>query len=178
MDILSLLSSQQAVSGEQIASRLGISRAAVHKRILKLRKQGYSIVGRKNYGYSLISRPDLLTPEEIRVHLKPSCAMGRNIYYFPLTESTQITAKELASCGASEGSVVIAEEQSAGYGRMQRKWASPKGGIWLSLILRPVLQPDAVVHITFIMSMALCRASAPRLEQCILFGGRPPSSLA
>jgi BirA family biotin operon repressor/biotin-[acetyl-CoA-carboxylase] ligase len=157
MDILTILAEKEHSSGEDMAARLGISRAAVHKRIQKLREKGYCIRGEKNSGYSLVSRPDLLLPEELRRYLDKTNLIKKIIYNTEIP-STQITAKEHAGEPDSDGTLVIAERQTMPYGRMRRQWFASEGGIWFSLVLKPALLPDRIPHMTFVMSLALTRA--------------------
>jgi len=158
MNLLSLLSARSAVSGEEIARLMKISRAAVHKKILQLRKQGYSITGKRNIGYSLISRPDKITREELLSVLPAASMFAGDINFYENTPSTQAKARERADAGAPEGTVVIAERQSGAYGRLGRAWASPEKGIWFSLLLRPPLTPENVSRVTLLCSLAVCRA--------------------
>jgi len=159
-EILKYLKEKEYISGELLAQKLGISRVAVWKQIQKIKKMGYRIASEKNLGYCLISRPDILLPQEIQNNLSTSY-IGKNIYYFPELESTNIMAKEKALLGAkkiNEGTVIIAEEQSAGKGRLGRKWFSPRGGIWLSIILFPQLLPSYIPRITLMTAVVLVKA--------------------
>jgi BirA family biotin operon repressor/biotin-[acetyl-CoA-carboxylase] ligase len=159
MNILDALSKKRFISGQEIARSLNISRAAVHKQINKLRTQGYEIVGEKRKGYSLVSRVDLLLPGEIafyRSSARSSAAI--HCLHFETIASTQSTAKDLAQAGSPEGTLVIAERQSASYGRLRREWVSPRGGIWFSLILTPVFQPEKVPQLNLVLSMAISRS--------------------
>ena len=159
-EILKYLKEKEYISGELLAQKLGISRVAVWKQIQKIKKMGYRIASEKNLGYCLISRPDILLPQEIQNNL-PTSYIGKNIYYFPELESTNIMAKEKALLGAkkiNEGTVIIAEEQSAGKGRLGRKWFSPRGGIWLSIILFPQLLPSYIPRITLMTAVVLVKA--------------------
>ncbi|MCG2728306.1 MAG: biotin--[acetyl-CoA-carboxylase] ligase [Candidatus Methanoperedenaceae archaeon] len=108
-----------------------------------------------NIGYSLISTPDLLTPGEIKAGLKTD-VIGKAIHYFKETESTNIIAREIAS-SVEEGTVVIAESQTGGRGRLGRKWLSPEGGIWLSIILKPRIQPLYAPRITLLAGVAVAK---------------------
>jgi BirA family biotin operon repressor/biotin-[acetyl-CoA-carboxylase] ligase len=157
MGILSILSSKEYISGQKIAGYLGVSRAAVHKQILKLKKQGYIIKGHKNLGYLLSSKPDLITPEELNLILGENFIFTRQVIYREEFVSTQIAAKKLAEDKLGEGTLVICERQTGAYGRLQRPWAAPQGGLWFSLILRPNILPDKVPQITLAMSIAITR---------------------
>ncbi len=141
------------VSGEELAHELAVSRAAVWKHIQVLRAEGYMIESSTNLGYSLASTPDLLTPTAIKAGLKTQI-IGRNIQYFKETESTNIIAREIAG-SVEEGTVVIAESQTGGRGRMGRKWISPEGGIWLSIIIKPKIQPLYASRITLLAGVSV-----------------------
>jgi len=159
-DILKYLKEKNHVSGEILAKKLGISRVAVWKQIQKLKDMGYKITSDQNLGYCLVSRPDLLLPQEIQRGLSTNY-IGKEIYYFPELKSTNIIAKEKASHraeGIDEGTLIIAERQSAGKGRLGREWFSPAGGIWLSIILFPQLSPSYISRITLMTAVAVIKA--------------------
>ncbi|GAH61143.1 unnamed protein product, partial [marine sediment metagenome] len=108
----------------------------------------------------MISRPDLLLPQEIQRGLSTSY-IGKEIYYFPELKSTNIIAKEKALHGAegiNEGTLIIAERQSAGKGRLGREWFSPAGGIWFSIILYPQISPSYISRITLMTAVAAVKA--------------------
>lgn len=159
-DILKFLREKEYVSGEVLAHKLNISRVAIWKQIQRLKDTGYKIISDQNLGYCLISRPDLLLPQEIQRGLSTNY-IGKEIYYFPELKSTNIIAKEKALHGAEEigeGTLIIAERQSAGKGRLGRKWFSPAGGIWLSVILYPQLSPSYISRITLMTAVAAVKA--------------------
>ena len=146
------------ISGEDIASKLGVSRTAVWKHIKDLRKSGYDIVSRVKSGYMLKETPDLLLPAEVKNGLNTK-EFGKEIVYFTEIESTNEEAKTLAANGAVEGTVVVAEEQGAGKGRLQRKFYSPFGkGIWFSIILRPKILPQDAPKCTLLAAVAVAKA--------------------
>jgi len=159
-DILKFLREKEYVSGEVLANKLSISRVAIWKQIQKLKDIGYKIISDQNLGYCLVSRPDLLLPQEIQRGLSTSY-IGKEIYYFPELKSTNIIAKEKALHGAegiNEGTLIIAERQSAGKGRLGREWFSPAGGIWFSIILYPQLSPSYISRITLMTAVAVVKA--------------------
>ncbi|MBA7541511.1 Bifunctional ligase/repressor BirA [subsurface metagenome] len=159
-DILKFLRDKEYVSGEVLAQKLGISRVAVWKQIQKLKDMGYKITSDQNLGYCLVSRPDLLLPQEIQRGLSTNY-VGKKIYYFPELKSTNIMAKEKAlhrAEGIDEGTLIIAERQSAGKGRLGREWFSPVGGIWFSIILYPQLSPSYISRITLMTAVAVVKA--------------------
>lgn len=159
-DILKFLRDKEYVSGEVLAQKLGISRVAVWKQIQKLKNMEYKITADQNLGYCLVSRPDLLLPQEIQRGLSTNY-VGKEIYYFPELKSTNIRAKEKALHGAeeiSEGTLIVAERQSAGKGRLGREWFSPVGGIWFSVILYPQLSPSYISRITLMTAVAVVKS--------------------
>jgi len=135
--ILSLL--KNYISGKKIAKEMGISRTSVYRKIEKLRNMGYEIESKKGVGYKLISKPDIPYPHEIKPKTK---IIGKNIFYFKNLSSTNEFARKMVQKGAKEGTVIIAEEQTEGRGRKGRKWFSPPGGLWFSIILYPSLPPE------------------------------------
>ncbi|MCB4792361.1 MAG: biotin--[acetyl-CoA-carboxylase] ligase [Elusimicrobia bacterium] len=157
MSILDILSSAKYVSGQKIAKELGLSRAAVHKQVLKLKNLGYEIKSKKNLGYFLVSKPGLLTAEEIKHLLPRDFKFCKTIIYRNEVSSTQLVAKKLAEQGMDEGTLVICEKQTSAYGRLQRHWSAPDGGVWFSLILKPRLLPEKVPQITLAMSISIAR---------------------
>ncbi len=102
-----------------------------------------------------IGTPDRLTPGEIKPGLKTNI-IGKEIKYFKETESTNIIAREIAR-SVKEGTVIIAESQTHGRGRMGRKWISPEGGLWLSIILKPEIEPLHAPRITFLAGLAVAK---------------------
>lgn len=146
------------ISGEEISKNYGISRAAIWKHIKKLKEEGYEIESITNSGYKLISCPDLLTYEEVSEHLNTKY-IGRKLVHFDTIDSTNKKAKELASQGEQEGTVVVSETQTLGKGRFQRKWSDPKGkSILMSIILKPKVEPSDIAVVTLIAAAAVCKA--------------------
>ena len=150
-----ILSKGKRVSGERLAHELSVSRTAIWKHVNALREEGYMIESSTNLGYSLVSTTDSLTPGEIKAGLKTG-VIGKNIQYFKETESTNIIAREIAN-SVEEGTVVIAESQTQGRGRLGRKWLSPEGGIWLSIILKPRIQPLYASRITLLAGVTVAK---------------------
>lgn len=145
-------------SGEEISKRLGCSRAAIWKHIQSLKRKGYIIESRSGLGYRLLDRPDLIEPEELMVYLQTRM-FGREIRYFRTIPTTQLIAHQWAREGAKEGSLVVAEEQTAGKGRLGNRWFSPSHqGIWSSLILRPSISINEASHMTLLTSLAVYQA--------------------
>ncbi len=145
------------ISGEKLARRLGISRNAVYKHIQELRKEGYDIQACTNRGYALQVINDVLSPAEL-VRFFPM--EKEKIRIFSSLPSTNATAKEMAACGAPEGTLCIAETQTKGRGRMSRQFFSPKQtGLYMSIILRPNLDPSDALLITTLAAVAVAEAA-------------------
>ncbi len=142
-----LRASGDYVSGEALAQELGISRVSVWKHIRDLRQDSY-ILEASPKGYRLVSSPDLLLPCEF-----PS--LEQKIHHFREIGSTMDVAKELAKRGAEEGTVVVAESQSRGKGRLSREWLSPEGGIYFTVILRPKISPIYAPRINLMAAVAV-----------------------
>lgn len=143
------------ISGERLASEFSVSRSAIWKHINTLRDEGYMIESSTNLGYSLKNTPDTLTPGEIKAGLKTN-VIGKEIEYFKEIESTNVIACEIAG-SVAEGTVVIAESQTGGRGRLGRKWISPEGGVWLSIILKPKIQPSYAPRITILAGVSVAK---------------------
>ncbi len=145
-------------SGETIAEKFNVSRAAVWKHIRALRNSGYEIQSSERLGYKLNSTPDLLLPEIIQHELNAKI-IGAEIVHRDSVDSTNRLAKKLAESGAADGTVVVAEEQTGGRGRLERNFFSPKEkGIWFSLILRPKCLPKDAPKFTLLAAVAVARA--------------------
>jgi BirA family transcriptional regulator, biotin operon repressor / biotin---[acetyl-CoA-carboxylase] ligase len=158
--VLSYLSDENYITGEELSCKLGFSRVAVWKQIQKLKKLDYHISADARKGYRVISRPDILLPFEIYHNLHTKY-IGQHIFYFPLVTSTNSMAKEsLKSMNVplSEGTVMIADMQTAGRGRLGRIWYSPHGGIWLTIVLFPNLEPAYISKITLMTAVVLVRS--------------------
>src|SRR3990172_3576194 len=158
--ILKLLKENRGdyTSGTEIGKDLDLSRTAVWKHIEGLRKAGYNIEAVPSFGYKLVGSPDILTHTEIDAGLKTRY-IGKNIHAFSLTDSTNTKAFELAMHGAPEGSLVVAESQRKGKGRLGRRWESPKEvNIYTSIILRPRISPSSASQITLLAAVAAARA--------------------
>jgi BirA family biotin operon repressor/biotin-[acetyl-CoA-carboxylase] ligase len=142
------------LSGQHIADLIGCSRTAVWKHIEELRKEGFELEAVRRRGYRILKTPETITADEIRLGLKTKF-IGKSIHYKESVESTQKIAHQLILENAPEGTVVIAEEQSSGRGRMDRKWHSPKyTGIWMSLILRPNIPLIKTPQLTLLTAVA------------------------
>lgn len=147
------------ISGESIATICGVSRSAVWKAVKALKKEGYLIEGSPRRGYRLKASSDLLTQDNVLPLLRTTC-LGRTAYFHYMeTTSTNDVAKLLAREGCPHGTVVVAETQTRGRGRLGRSWLSPPGGgLYFSLVLRPNFEPPLAPRITLLAGVAVARA--------------------
>jgi len=135
------------LSGETLSEQLGTSRVSIWKHIRSLKEDGY-VIEASPRGYRLVSSPDSLLPYEFP-------GLEQRIHYFPEIGSTMDSARELAKKGAEEGTIVIAEAQTRGRGRLSREWLSPEGGIYFTLVLRPRISPAYAPRINLMASVAV-----------------------
>ncbi|AME02895.1 biotin--[acetyl-CoA-carboxylase] ligase [Selenomonas sp. oral taxon 136] len=158
-DVLELLrEAGGCVSGEKIAARLGVTRAAVWKKIAALREAGYDIASAPRSGYILRAAPDRLIEAEITKDLG-TALVGKKIICYDAVDSTNLVLKQLAHEGAEDGTVVVADSQGTGRGRMERHFFSPPGkGIWVSILLRPTFLPQDAPKCTLMVAVAVARA--------------------
>ncbi|MFA4988148.1 MAG: biotin--[acetyl-CoA-carboxylase] ligase [Candidatus Omnitrophota bacterium] len=146
------------MSGDDISSRLGISRQGLWKHIQELKDTGYDIVAVPHLGYRLESSPDRLSGLEVS-HGLDTKFIARKVHYFDYLSSTMDFAMQLGMRCEPAGSVVVAESQTKGRGRLGRSWVSPKyKGIYFSLILRPRIPPSASPVLTLLTAVSICEA--------------------
>ena len=149
-EILNLLKAEEGVlSGERLSEQLRISRVSVWKHIKKLQECGYGIISTPK-GYELIKSPDTPFPWEF-----PN--FQDRVHYFPEVDSTMDVARSLARKGADHLSIVIADRQIKGRGRLRRQWFSECGGLYFTTILRPSIAPAMSFKINFLASLLLVR---------------------
>ncbi|WP_332446888.1 biotin--[acetyl-CoA-carboxylase] ligase [Sphaerochaeta sp.] len=144
---------EQYTSGQQLAKMLGISRAAVWKAIEVLRDQGHTIEGVSNRGYRLLSLSSLLEAEKLTALLPEY-----RIHVFDTLDSTNRYAKVLATQAGGEKALVVATSQSGGRGRLGRQFFSPRGGLYLSVLLPLAFNLEAAGLITSSAAVATARA--------------------
>lgn len=145
------------VSGQRLAQRLGISRTAVWKHINSLCRDGYTIKSCGKLGYRYVGAPNKLLPLEITHGLKTEW-LGRYVVHYIQVGSTQDIAKEMVSKRVPHGTLIIAEAQTKGRGRLGRIWLSPEGqGLYFSLILRPQMSPIHAPKLTLMAGVAIAR---------------------
>ncbi len=143
------VSGNEVISGVQISSELGISRVAVWKHIKKLNEEGYEIIS-SSKGYKLKNPGDLLASfcfDNEKYH----------IHFFQKLSSTMDKAREMARTGARHLTVIVAEKQTKGRGRLNRTWLSSKGGLWFTIILKPDLPPVLSFRVNFAASLCLAK---------------------
>jgi len=154
--LLRLLSNNATIviSGARIAREIGVSRSAVWRWVEKLRELGVKVKGQAATGYFLEKVPDILTADELKRRLKGSL-FGKRIHHFFKADSTNRVAFELGHASKPEGTVVLAEEQTAGRGRAGHTWHSERAtGIYVSLLLRPKLAPVQAPLLTMMAGLS------------------------
>ncbi len=148
----------QPFSGESLAQSLGLSRTAIWNHIKSLRELGYQIEARPHVGYLLAETPDRFIADEIYARLKTE-VIGQNVLSFEAVDSTNDVASSMAEEGSREGTLILAETQRKGRGRLGREWISPKQtGLWSSLILRPEVHPSKVASLTLMAALSMMKA--------------------
>jgi BirA family biotin operon repressor/biotin-[acetyl-CoA-carboxylase] ligase len=149
-----LKGTEGTVSGGEVARALGVTRAALWKQVQSLRRMGYEIEATPRVGYRLVRAPDVPYPWELRDGLQTK-RLGQQAYHFATIGSTQDEARRLAEEGAPEGTLVVAETLGAARGRMGRAYATPPGGLWFSLLLRPRRSPEAVIALSLLSAVGV-----------------------
>ena len=148
------------LSGQDLSDVLRISRVAVWKHIKKIQELGYTVESKQKLGYKLTANSDALLPWEITSGLKTE-KIGQQAYYFDSLDSTQNQALKMSADISNNGAIIIAAKQTGGRGRSGRKWISPKGGIFLSIILHPKFD----ISITTLFPIASALALSIALEK-------------
>lgn len=148
------------ISGQQLCEQFQVSRTAVWKVINQLKEEGYQVEAVRNKGYRIIESPDVLTREELSVQIGDATRWaGQEIACFTETDSTNVRARKLGENGAAHGTLVVAEQQTAGRGRRGRGWESPAGSsIYMSLLLRPEFLPNKAPMLTIVMAYSVATA--------------------
>lgn len=173
------------VSGAELTERFAISRTGIWKHIQKLKSMGYDILSHPKEGYKLMEVPDSLAGEEIVPNIETAW-MGRSYHYLEKTESTNDYALQLASRGAPHGTVIVAEEQTRGRGRLRREWLSTaKRGIYMSILLTNPLPVNIAPQTTYVAALALAKVlraeyglpASLKWPNDILIGGRKTAGI-
>lgn len=153
-----LLSSNDSTSGEDMAEKLGVSRNSIWKAVNSLKKEGYKIEAVTNKGYKIVEKSDMISEVLIKKHLDHEFDFIKVIVEHEVT-STITVLKELAEKGEPEGTVLIAQRQTAGKGRQGRSFFSPKNmGLYLSILLRPKFTAEQSLFITTAAAVATAKA--------------------
>ncbi len=157
--VLSFLKSHkdEYLSGQDLSDVLKISRVAVWKHIKRIRSLDYKIESKQKLGYKLVENTNLLLPWEVTDGLKTN-VIGKRVYYFDNIDSTQNFASSIAQNPVENGTVIVSKKQSGGKGRMGRKWVSPNGGLWFSVILHPKFDVSLATLFPLAASLALANA--------------------
>ena len=155
-EILALLREKKGyVSGQELCERFGVSRTAVWKAIGQLKKEGYRIEAVKNRGYLLVPEDEVYGQHDLESRMNTRWA-GRPVVYYETLASTNLQAKLDAENGADEGTLIVADMQTAGRGRKGRSWSSPGGtNVYFSLILKPDYAAELTFAVTLVMGMAV-----------------------
>ncbi|AGA67394.1 biotin protein ligase [Brachyspira pilosicoli P43/6/78] len=164
-NIISILESNKGlfISGEKIANDLKVSRTAIWKAIKSLKNDGYNIHSVSNKGYALSKETDILSSKVIKNNML-KYADKFNFIIHKTVASTNIIARELAINGAESGTVVIAEEQTSGYGRNGKSFFSPYGtGIYMSIILN--LKKEKKIFNSSFITTAAAMAVSKSIEE-------------
>ena len=153
--LLSLLESNTFISGEQIAKELSISRSAIHKRVEKLRKEGYTIKAESNRGFLLQTPyPHHIILEQIHREISPN---HYTLLLSPQTKSTNTLAKELVT-QYKEPFILLTRDQVQGRGRMNRTWEmSPDKDIAMSFVVPCDLSPNHLFSVIQLVSLSILK---------------------
>lgn len=146
------------VSGANMSVELGLSRTAVWKQVSRLRDLGYVIDSTPNKGYRLRSAPNVPLASEVLPRLQTQ-QVGQTFHFLDTTESTNLVASRMAADGAPHGTVIAADTQTHGRGRLARTWFSPRGvNLYMSVILRPRVEPACAPQAAIVTALAVVRA--------------------
>lgn len=152
------------LSGQQLCDHFQVSRTAVWKAINQLKEEGYEIEAVRNKGYHIVDIPDRITADAIKSCLETKW-MAKNLEYYDEIDSTNNRAKALGEAGGADGTLFVAETQTAGKGRRGRCWQSPAGSsISMSILLRPVMNPSDAPMLTLVMAYAATKALREKTE--------------
>lgn len=147
------------LSGTELSKSIGMTRAGISKHVQALRKMGYEIETQTNKGIRYITSPNKVLPDELRPLIEENKVVGSKFFFADEIDSTNVKASALAEAGTPDGTVVLAEKQTAGKGRLGRQWESPESrGIYCSVVLRPQLALPETALITFIVAIAISEA--------------------
>ena len=154
---------KEYLSGQDLSDVLKISRVAIWKHIKKIQELGYKIESKQKLGYKLVENTKLLLPWEITNGLQTK-KIGKRAYFFDSIDSTQNYALKISGESKENGTVVIAQKQTMGKGREGRKWVSPQGGIWISIIIHPKFDVGVLTILPLAASVAIATTIEKELE--------------
>jgi len=155
------------ISGTKLAQEIGSTRSEVWRLVQQLRTLGVEIAGHPSSGYQLTAVPDLLLPEMLEPLLRGTI-FGGNIHHYYRVGSTNTAAMDAAAAGDPEGTVFLAEQQTAGRGRASNQWHSAEStGIYCSVILRPALPPSDVLVLSLAAGLAV-QSSIQRIDSHVM----------
>jgi len=155
------------ISGTKLAQEIGSTRSEVWRLVQQLRTLGVEIAGHPSSGYQLTAVPDLLLPEMLEPLLRGTI-FGGNIHHYYRVGSTNTAAMDAAAAGGPEGTVFLAEQQTAGRGRASNQWHSAEStGIYCSVILRPALPPSDVLVLSLAAGLAV-QSSIQRIDSHVM----------
>lgn len=164
------------ISGTKLAQEIGATRSEVWRLVQQLRTLGVEIAGHPSSGYQLTAVPDLLLPELLQPLLRGTI-FAEHIHHYYRAGSTNTLALEAATAGAPEGSVFLAEQQTAGRGRGSNSWHSAEStGIYCSVILRPALPPSEVLPLSLAAGLAV-QAAIREIDSRVLADLKWPNDL-
>ncbi len=154
--ILALLREREDyVSGQELCERFGVSRTAVWKAMGQLKKEGYRIEAVQNRGYRLAAETSVYGQHELESRMDTRWA-GKPVCFYEELGSTNLQAKLDAENGAKEGTLIVADMQTAGRGRRGRSWSSPPGtNVYFTLILKPDFSVELASMVTLVMGLAV-----------------------
>lgn len=156
--ILALLrESEDYISGQELCGHFGVSRTAVWKVMNQLKEDGYEVEAVPNKGYRLLSSPDILNESEVKSRLQTAW-LAHTMHFLSEVDSTNLEAKRLTNAPWENGTLVLADRQTAGRGRRGRGWESPSGvNIFYTLLLKPPVIPDKASMLTLVMALSVAK---------------------
>ena len=151
-----LAAAGEPVSGDRLAKELGVTRVAIWSRLEKLRAAGFVFKASPRKGYELKAVPRTLDAALLVAHLR-RCKVAPAVEFLASTDSTNSEAERRLAAGQEAPFAVLARTQTAGRGRLGRKWHSaPSGNLYLSLAFRPFIPPERLKPFTLWMGLSLC----------------------
>ncbi len=166
-EVLNLLESSKGeyVSGQEIANRLSVSRNAIWRAVKSLRSEGYQIESVTRLGYRLVKTSNKISVEQIAAQL-PDQLRNIEIIVLDTVDSTNNEAKRMLASGYNKDCVIVAKEQSAGRGRRGRSFFSPKGGLYLSVVMQNRSQNRSDSRSAVLMTMVAALAASRAIDSC------------